>query len=735
MSAATASALALATTIFAASATAQVTLPFVEDFEGTDGETYTATTASLAGAPNWSFEPSTAQGRLRMRAGSGFTNGNGAATLDAIIAGAFPDPVNSLILTLDMSNYDATADGVSVAFDYMDHGDEGDPNDGVWVRGSDSDPWVLLLDLQTFSGSSGTFVRYECLSLSNALAGAGQQFSNTFQLRFSQEDNFPATAPTGSDGSTFDDIRIFEPADNDLAVTALLSPMDQACGESMHSVQVEVSNGCGLPQSNIPVEVVVSGDVTATFTGVIPGPIATLSSETISLGSIDTFDGGDITMTATVSNPGDTQAANDQLVVEHQLLRTRVPVAPLAPVCPGGVASIAPVAEPATDYTLWDAVTEGNAISQGATLTSPALTDPATFYIERTAPRETNGAVDNSIGAGGDHAVLTEGLVFDVLEPVVLDAVSVYPSEEGEVRLRVFNQNTGFFELGSSVTITANEVGAKTRIPVGLSLPAGAGYRIDALASTVTSLYRNTAGASFPYTSAFVSITGASDGLPDSYYFFYDWELTLDVSLCADERTPVQVEVTPSACLADVSLELEGPEAVVPGTEVELTLTVTNGGPEMAAGLMVDLPAPTGATFVANHGDCTAAFPCAFGDVPANTTLTITSTFAIDETFEGAASFNATVTTSSTNTSPGEGAATQETIVSEREPKPELQGFEAEEERVDRAVAPNRAADVLSVGGGGCGCSTPGQRPDGQAPFGLLIAGMGVAVLGRRRRR
>ena len=40
-------------------------------------------------------------------------------------------------------------------------------------------------------------------------------------------------------------------------------------------------------------------------------------------------------------------------------------------------------------------------------------------------------------------------------------------------------------------------------------------------------------------------------------------------------------------------------------------------------------PTPPGLTFVSNAGDCTTAFPCALGTLPAGATRTITATFAI----------------------------------------------------------------------------------------------------------
>lgn len=105
----------LALTAFSGTASAQVTLPFIEDWEGTNGETYTANTASLAGAPEWAFDTNMVGGRLRMAAGTGFYfAGNAAATLDRNPTGSFT--ANWITLTLDMSNYTVPADNIVLDF-------------------------------------------------------------------------------------------------------------------------------------------------------------------------------------------------------------------------------------------------------------------------------------------------------------------------------------------------------------------------------------------------------------------------------------------------------------------------------------------------------------------------------------------------------------------------------------------------------------------------------------------
>ena len=63
---------------------------------------------------------------------------------------------------------------------------------------------------------------------------------------------------------------------------------------------------------------------------------------------------------------------------------------------------------------------------------------------------------------------------------------------------------------------------------------------------------------------------------------------------------------------------------------------------------------PTGLVFVSNTGDCTTAFPCTLGVLPAGATRTITATFTVPPDYSGPSAIenvtHASSTTSDTNT-------------------------------------------------------------------------------------
>ena len=108
-----------------------------------------------------------------------------------------------------------------------------------------------------------------------------------------------------------------------------------------------------------------------------------------------------------------------------------------------------------------------------------------------------------------------------------------------------------------------------------------------------------------------------------------------------------------------------GPASVVPGNSIVYTTTITNNGPSDAAGVTVADPTPAGLTFVSNAGDCTTAFPCALGAVPAGATRTITTTFSVPVGYSGPSPIVNVATVSATTPDPdaSDNTATAQTAV------------------------------------------------------------------------
>ena len=103
----------------------------------------------------------------------------------------------------------------------------------------------------------------------------------------------------------------------------------------------------------------------------------------------------------------------------------------------------------------------------------------------------------------------------------------------------------------------------------------------------------------------------------------------------ANRTSAIATDSDPITARADLGITKTGPASIVAGNPLVYTITVTNTGPSDAAGVVVSDATPTGLVFVSNTGDCTTAFPCALGVVPAGATRTITATFDVPITYPG----------------------------------------------------------------------------------------------------
>ena len=103
----------------------------------------------------------------------------------------------------------------------------------------------------------------------------------------------------------------------------------------------------------------------------------------------------------------------------------------------------------------------------------------------------------------------------------------------------------------------------------------------------------------------------------------------------ANRTSAIATDRDAIATAADVAITKTGPASIVAGNPLVYTITVTNTGPSDAVGVVVSDATPTGLVFVSNTGDCTTAFPCALGVVPAGATRTITATFTVPPGYSG----------------------------------------------------------------------------------------------------
>jgi len=189
--------------------------------------------------------------------------------------------------------------------------------------------------------------------------------------------------------------------------------------------------------------------------------------------------------------------------------------------CSNGIVNLSAIGAGSNPLYWYDY--NGNMVNTGTTY-SPSIIGTTDFWVSEMTPNAvvSEGESDNTIGAGANFtANSVHGLYFDVLKPSKLISVACYGGATGNRIIEVIDA------AGNVVaTKTINIPNGYSVVNLDFDLPAGNGFLIRSPTVPVN-LYRNSAGANFPYNaSSVVTITGnTASGNPGYYYYFYDWQL------------------------------------------------------------------------------------------------------------------------------------------------------------------------------------------------------------------
>lgn len=382
------------------------------------------------------------------------------------------------------------------------------------------------------------------------------------------------------------------------APTGILTPSSLVASPVAHPsattlFHVTVTNSGSGCHSSDTVTVYVGNTISANITGntnLCPGNSTTLTANALGGGGGYTYSwtpGGATTQSITVSPivnttysctiTGSCVGANTTVSTTVNLLNITAPTAVNGSNCGAGTVTIGATGSTG-NYEWYTAPTGGTAIGVGSPFTTPSLTTTTTYYAGAYAPQPPTschtGPANNSIGSGAQYSNYPDGVIFDVNGASYnIDTVYVYPGSAGIVSVRIMN--SGFSVLyTANVTVSAASVGLKTPIPVNYLIAPGTGYMMDAVGSTVTSMWRSSAGAVYPYTSSCsgVSLTGAINGLTTRIYFFYDWRIS--GAHCNGPRVPVVATILP---LQNVTLGSSA-TMVCPGSNVVVLNANVTGG-------------------------------------------------------------------------------------------------------------------------------------------------------------
>ena len=247
---------------------------------------------------------------------------------------------------------------------------------------------------------------------------------------------------------------------------------------------------------------------------------------------------GTYTVTLTVTNTIGSDVEVQQVIID-------LPEAPIVEditVCTGSTGVFAAVASgEAYWYNAQDLE-----LGSGSPFTTPVLNSTSTFIVRNVIAADSVqvGPLNGSIGTGGQHGTAFIGTVnFTAFQPLTIVSAWVDAEVAGNRTLNLWNGLNG--TNGSPIqTIVVNVPAGQGRINLGFVIPAPGVYSVG---GDNMNLYRNNAGADYPYTvPGLISLTGSSSTSgPDYYYYLYDMEVTGEP--CRSEPVEVTAVVVPGA--------------------------------------------------------------------------------------------------------------------------------------------------------------------------------------------
>ncbi len=184
----------------------------------------------------------------------------------------------------------------------------------------------------------------------------------------------------------------------------------------------------------------------------------------------------------------------------------------------------------------------GNVVSTSNPFVTPSLSQTTTYYVQDSIPLpyDTAGPKNNTVLGTGGYLNAAWALNFNVLQTGTLQSVYVYAQAAGSITINLSNSAATILN-----TATVSVPAGGSRVTLNFPLTVGTGYTLAYTSTSSMALYRNNAGAVYPYNDAngIVSITGnTASGAGTYYYFFYDWYVT--GAGCNSQATAVTATVT-----------------------------------------------------------------------------------------------------------------------------------------------------------------------------------------------
>jgi len=468
---------------------------------------------------------------------------------------------------IQLSTCDASANSriVKMYIDYNSDGDFADANELVATSGT------LASSSASFSGN---IVTPDSLTIGTLTL-----------MRIIVQETTAATSiqPCGdySRGETQDfKIRVTNPS-NDLMLSNIVSPESNGCENAAQYVTVEISNNGSVPQSNVPLSVIIkNGAATvATLSANFPGPLAALSTARYTLQTpFTSVAGATYTFIASVNLSTDQNISNNTFTTTIPISAKPAAVTGEGVICGNNV--LLKTLNSSTGNYFWYYRHAGEQpFALGTSTLTTTINPDRTYYVAKEA-KATVGATSKLNFTSGGYGSLFSGnfMKFNAAVPLTIESVRLYTSQSGQVKITVANSLTpsgtsggySYHALSSTtIDVYASKPAALSESSndptdsgmvyvINLPVPVSGDCILILECLNGATVFRNNSitGTTYPMTvSNLFSFTGNSASLTSGinannyYYFFYDTKINTG---CTSDRTGIIASLSNTPTISQV---------------------------------------------------------------------------------------------------------------------------------------------------------------------------------------
>lgn len=288
----------------------------------------------------------------------------------------------------------------------------------------------------------------------------------------------------------------YTPVANDAVAVAFITP-SSGCGDSLTVVSIAVQNLGTTTITSLPVSVMATGAVTQTMNLTYAGPIAFWETDTILVGTINTYAGGTVNLSGYITLAGDADNSNDTLGAISPTFIPYIPVGINGVSCGGDSAYIYGQPWSGVQYNWFASPTDTVPLATADSFLVPSIVSQGTYYLEYANNSDSlstgfpggNGQAGNMFDIGVVNTTTITGIAGNFNSGT--NVVDVWYRTDSYVNSP--NSSAGWIQVVSGATVVSSGNGQGTLIPVPLNItiPAGQQYGFFLLCTTGGVAYTN----------------------------------------------------------------------------------------------------------------------------------------------------------------------------------------------------------------------------------------------------